>query len=512
MTAIDFVDESYHYVVVGAGTAGCVIAARLSEDPGVRVLLLEAGSGVPLEAMAVPSAWFGLLGTTADWADVTTPQTVEHKQMSWSRGKGLGGSSAINGMLFCRGHRSSYDAWGLPGWGFDDLLPYFKRSETAKGRDPAIRGVDGPVIVGPSVDQHPVTSAGLGAAVEVGFRRAEDIAGGLEEGFGWVDLNVVDGRRQSAADSYLTTALDRGRDNLRVVTDALVRRVLVSEGRCTGVEYDVAGRVTEVRCVAGGTVVVTAGAIGTPQLLMLSGIGPAAHLQDHQIPLVVDSPAVGENLFDHPTSGVVYASSRAVPHSATERGGLQGMIRTEQSAVDGPDVQIMMVSQPIRDMSVLGPDMNAGYAVLASLMLPRSRGVLRLQNATPGAAPLIDPRYLTDPRDLAAMAKGLAVARRIGTAGALRPWRDGESWPGAQVDDDDLHHWVPRNLLSYYHYAGTCRMGTDEQAVVDTRLRVRGVSGLCVADASVLPGPISANTNATVYAVAERAVELLRTT
>ncbi len=313
--------RGYEYVVVGAGTAGCVLAARLSED-GVRVLLLEAGGARALESMAMPPAWPTLMGSSADWADRTVPQQVTGTCVSWPRGRGLGGSSSINAMNFVRGHRASYDAWvtaGAKGWGYDDLLPAFKRSEHTEDRDPAVRGVGGPLMPGPAVRRHPIAEAGLEAAEQAGYPMARDISSGLEEGFGWCDLSIVDGRRQSAADAYLAPILSR--PNVDVVTDTLVHQVLMDGDRCRAVEYHVGAETFVAECT--GEVVLAAGAVGTPQLLMLSGIGPADHLEDNGIEVVADLPGVGANLHDHPMCGVVYQSAQPVPHGDNNHGEVQ---------------------------------------------------------------------------------------------------------------------------------------------------------------------------------------------
>jgi choline dehydrogenase-like flavoprotein len=499
---------SYDFIVVGAGTAGCVLAARLSENGAARVLLLEAGSRQPLEAMSVPPAWPTLLGTSADWADTTVVQAATGTALAWPRGRGLGGSSSINAMNFLRGHRASYDAWvtaGAKGWGFDDLLPAFKRSENTKGRDPAVRGVGGPLTPGPAVHRHPIAEAGLEAAGQAGYPIVRDITSGLEEGFGWGDLSIVDGRRQSAADAYLTPALHR--PNLEVVTDALVPRVLMDGDRCRGVEYRVGAETLIAECTR--DVVLAAGTIGTPQLLMLSGIGPADHLQDQGIKVVADLPGVGANLHDHPVCGVVYQSAQTVPHAINNHGEVQGMLSTGIGK-HGPDVQIQFVDVPLHADSMAGPDMGHGYTIMVSLMAPFSRGSLRLASNTPGVPPVIDPAYYTDPRDLVIVIAGLRIARDIGAAPALARWRGREALPGPEVrDPEDLRNYVKTNIRSYSHYAGTCAIGADERSVVDTSLRVHGTSSLRVADASVMPSPVSANTNATVYAIAERAAELI---
>jgi choline dehydrogenase len=498
--------DSYDYIIVGGGTAGCVLASRLSENADTRVLLLEAGASEPLELMAVPPAWPTLQGTSADWGGTTVKQAAVGREFAWPRGRGLGGSSNINGLLFARGHRASYDAWsgvGAKGWDYADLLPFFQRSETTVGRDGAVRGRTGPMAVAPAAQPHPVVTASLDAAVEVGYTRATDISSGLEEGVGLTDVTVVDGRRQSAADAYLTPAL--ARPNLDVVTDALVHQVRVDGGRCTGVRYSTGNQTVTVGC--SDEVVLTAGAVGSPQLLMLSGIGPATHLREVGVEVVLDLPGVGANLHDHPMTGITYTASRPLPPSSNNHGEAFGLMRSDPSLA-GPDLQVVFCACPIYDPTLQGP--AQGYTILANLMSPHSRGSLRLAGADPLLPPLLDPNYLADNRDLDALVTGLGIVREIGRASALDPWRGEEVLPTPDITDDAaLRAYVRDSLMTYWHYVGTCRIGMDDMAVVDERLRVRGIDGLRVADASVIPSIPSANTNATVLAIAERAAELL---
>jgi choline dehydrogenase len=348
----------------------------------------------------------------------------------------------------------------------------------------------------------------LAAAVEVGYPRAVDLSGGLEEGFGWCDLNIVAGRRQNAADAYLTPILGR-RPNLRVVTDALVHGVRLHAGRCVGVDYSVGTKVLAADC--SGEVVLTAGTVGSAQLLMLSGFGPQSHLHEVGVDVVQDLPGVGANLHDHPMCGIVYRSAQPVPAGVNNHGEVQGLIRSN-AAMDTPDLQIMFVDVPLREDMLPGPDMGAGYTITVALMRPDSRGSIRLADAAPGTAPVIDPNYYAEPRDLNTVAVGLRAARNIGGAPALDRWRGEEVLPGLEVQDEKRLRAYPRtNLRSYSHYAGTCRIGpADDGGVIDTELRVHGISGLRVTDASVMPSPVSANTNATVYAIAERAAALIR--
>jgi choline dehydrogenase-like flavoprotein len=487
-----------------------VLAARLSENPDARVLLLEAGARTPLKAVAPAAAWSTLIGSSMDWGDETVVLEGIGRAVKLSRGRGLGGSSAINAMAFLRGHRSSYDAWvtaGAKGWGFADLLPYFKRTEHVDGRDPAVRGRSGPVRPGPTAPPHPIAEAALEAARQAGHPIADDINSGLENGFGVTDMNIVEGRRQSAADAYLLPVLDR--PNLDVLTNALVHRLVLNGDRCSGVEYSVGPQTFTACC--DGEILLTAGAIGSPQVLLASGIGPQHHLNDVGITVLTDLPGVGANLHDHPMSGVIYHSARAVPPSNGNDGEIKGLIRS-RDGLASPDLQIMFVSRPLGTQTRPGPGRGEGYEIAVSLVTPVSRGSVRLASPVPGAAPLLDPRYYTDIRDVDAVVAGLRVARDLGDMPAFAPWRGEESQPGAEVRrDEDLRAYVRDSASSYFHYAGTCRIGTDADAVVDTELRVHGLRGVRVADASVMPSPVSANTNATVYAIAERAAELVRT-
>jgi choline dehydrogenase len=502
-------ESDYDYIIVGAGTAGSVIAARLSEDKRNRVLLIEAGSATALPQMATPGIWPTLLGTSADWGDSTVAQSFLGAPLYAPRGKALGGSSSIHGLNFLRGHRTSYDAWvdqGATGWGFDDLLPYFRRSETTVGRDAALRGTDGPLLIATTPEPSPVVVAALAAAVEVGYSLADDISSGAETGFGLSDANVHNGTRESAADVYLRPIAERS--NLTIVTDAMVRRLLINDGICTGVEYASGLRWTVA--IAAREVILTAGAIGSAQLLMLSGVGPADQLAELGIEVELDLPGVGANLHDHPMSTIVYEHARPLEGNPQNIWGQGvGLVHTRDD-LDGPDLQVLLISQPYRSQSLPGPGPDGGYAIAFSAMLPVSRGSVRLASRDHSVAPLIDPNYLGDERDQKVMIDGLRIARAIGDADALADWRGAEVQPGRALDGEDaMLAYLRESLVVYFHYAGTCRVGTDDMAVVDTDLRVRGISRLRVADASIMPSPVSANTNATVFAIAERAAQLI---
>ena len=496
---------AYDFIVVGAGTAGSVVAARLSEEADARVLLLEAGAGSVTSTSAFPPAWTSMLASSQNWGGNMTVQTATGTAPHIGRGKGIGGSSSINAMVFARGHRDSYADWangGAKGWAFDDLLPYFMRSETAPHGDPALRGVNGPLTVQPAGQLHEVTHALLSAATQCGYRRATDVSGGLELGVGPVDLTIVNGRRQSAADAYLNAALNR--PNLELVPDVLVHRVLVNRNRATGVEY---GTGPTVETAFAGEVILCAGAIGTPQLLMVSGIGPAQHLREVGIDVVHDMPGVGSNFQDHVISVALYQASRAVPPSTCNHGEAIGLIRSDVAESGAPDIQLMFSE----NLAGAGPEVPNHYGIMVSALQPHSRGTVRLAGADPSLLPLVDPNFLSDERDLAALTQGVRIANEIGKAPAMDGWRGVELVPGPAADDPQaLQGFVKASAGSHYHPAGTCAIGDTVAAVVDNDLRVHGIGNLRVVDASVMPSLPSNNTVATVYAIADRGAELIR--
>jgi choline dehydrogenase len=499
--------SSYDFIVVGAGSAGSVVAARLSENPGAQVLLLEAGPASGPAAVSVPPAWFTLIGSEVDWGYSTVEQPgLANAALPYPRGKMLGGSSSINGMLYLRADRSSYDDWaadGAPGWGYDDLLPYFRRSETADGRDSRYRGTDGPMRPGRATNVHPVARALLAAFGELGYPMAADLNGADREGASRPELNVADGVRQSAADGYLRPVL--GRANLTVLTGAAVRRLTLSATRCTGVEYALHGELRTAE--ATGEVIVCAGAIGSPHLLQLSGIGPADALRTHGIDVRVDLPGVGENLADHPLASVIYAPRKPIPAGSNNHGDVIAPLRTDP-ALAAPDVELLFIDIPFARPNMPAP--TEGFSIAFSAIRPHSRGSVMLVSSDPETAPLIDPGFLTDERDMRTMLNALRLARKIGGAQALAEWRQEEAQPGPAVRTEiQERDYLRRSTGSYSHPVGTCRLGNDERAVTDLELRVRGVDGLRIADASVMPSIPAAPTNATVLAIAERAAAII---
>jgi choline dehydrogenase len=498
----------YDFIVVGAGTAGCVVAARLSQDPGVRVLVLEAGGAERTLAMRVPNAWPYNLGSAVDWADVTTGQ-ADAGPVAYPRGRGLGGSGAINAMAHVRGHRAVYDCWaagGAAGWGFADLLPYLRRSERAAGRDPALRGTAGPVRVAPPgrANRHPVAVAFAKALHLAGAPVTDDLSGPRQEGVAWVDLAIAGGERVSPADAYLRPVLDR--PNLVVRTGWLVTCLHVKHGRCTGVSYLRDGVPAQAR--VSGEVIVCAGAVGSPQLLLASGIGPTGQLRTLGIRPVADIPAVGENLQDHPVVMACYASPVPLPTSAYNHGEVYAALRSDLAG-GYPDLHLFPISLPLAPPGCKPPP--AGFILAAAVVAPDSRGSVRLASANPRHAPLIDPGFLQETRDVDRLEQALRLVRQCAASAAFAGLRQAEVWPGAQVNTGaDLRSCIRRTVGSYYHPVGTCRMGTGADAVVDPQLRVHGLAGLRVADASVMPIIPNAPPHATVLAIAERAAELIR--
>jgi choline dehydrogenase len=496
----------YDYIVVGAGTAGCVVAARLTEDARTRVLLVEAGSLLRTRAMTVPNEWPVNLGSAANWGDSTTPQ-ADAGSVVYPRGRAVGGSSAINAMAHVRGHRAVYDGWaagGAAGWAFAELLPYFRRSERAAGRDLALRGTAGPVAVAPAVDRHPVARAFVEALAVAGYRCTDDLSGEEQEGVAWIDLAIAGGQRVSSADAYLRPALDR--PNLVVEADCLVTSLSVRRGRCTGVRYVRDGAPAEAE--TSGEVILSAGAIGSPQLLILSGIGQARRLRAVGIDVVADLEQVGENLQDHAVVMASYASRSQLPASKYNNGEACAALRSGLAGAY-PDLHLFPILLPLAPPGCEPP--SAGYVLAASVVAPDSRGSVRLAAAAPDAAPLIDPGFLRDGRDLDRLEQGMAMIREAADGPAFSAVRKAEVWPGPQVRASAaLRGYIRRKVGSYYHPVGTCRMGSDADAVVDTQLRVRAVTGLRVADASVMPTIPNAHPNATVLAIAERAADLIR--
>ncbi len=520
--------EGYDYVLVGAGSAGCVLANRLTEDAGVSVLLLEAGGPDDRAEIHIPAAFSKLFQSDVDWNYHTAPQThMDGRSLYWPRGKTLGGSSSINAMIYIRGNAADYDDWaalGCDGWGYADVLPYFKKSEdSSRGQGP-YHGSGGPLRVERPRDPAPVMRAFLEAAAEAGYPETADFNGADQIGAGLYDLTQKRGRRHSAAAAFLKAAMKR--PNLTVWTHAHARRVTLKNGRATGVELDRDGETLVVR--ARREVVLCGGAINTPQLLMLSGIGPAAHLAAMGVETVVDRAEVGQNLQDHLITGLRTRLPRGgslidaegllnvAKYLLFRRGMLTsnvaeaGLFVTTRAGEVVPDVQFH-VAPALFENHGLVPPSEHGFSLGPTLVRPLSRGAIRLASNDPYAHPTIDPNYLADPADAASLVAGLKIARDIIRQPALAPFRGAELDPGVDIQSDaGLRDYVRQTSETLYHPVGTCRMGADDASVVDPSLCVRGVRGLRVVDASVMPTIPNGNTNAAALMIGEKAADLMR--
>jgi len=517
----------YDYIVVGAGSAGCVLASRLSEDAACRVLLLEAGTADSDPRIHIPAAFVRLFRSSADWARYTEPQAgAGGRRMYWPLGRVLGGSSSINAMIYIRGHRSDYDGWaasGCEGWGYADVLPYFIRSEDNARGASQWHGVGGPLRVEDQRDPSPLSGAFVDAAVSAGALANSDFNGPEQAGAGLYQATQRGGRRHSAAAAFLRPALSR--PNLEVRTGAHAARILFDGDRAAGVEFLQDGMRKTARC--GAEVILAAGTVHSPHLLLLSGVGPAAALRRLGLPVVADRASVGDNLHDHPITGARWRLRRGLSLMAAEsipsvvdyvtrrRGMLTSIIAeaglfTSLRAGGAPDVQFHVAPVLFEEHGFRRPTEH-GFSMGPTLIRPRSRGRVSLRSADSTDAPAIDPNYLSDPEDLATLVDGLRLAREIAEQPAYRGLRGMELAPGPAVRSHAaLEAWVRGTCETLYHPVGTCRMGADADAVVDPSLRVRGVRGLRVVDASIMPVVPRGNTNAPAIMIAEKGADLIR--
>jgi choline dehydrogenase len=511
---------SYDYVIVGAGSAGCVLANRLSEDPDVSVLLLEAGPPDVNDNIHVPLGYLKLARTEIDWDFDSAPEPFcDGRRIQLPRGRVLGGSSSMNAMVYIRGNRADYDGWGVPGWSYDDLLPYFRRAEDNERGEDDFHGAGGPLPVSESRSRNPMCAAFVEAGVEAGLPRNPDFNGAEQDGVGIYQVTQRGGMRASTAVAYLHPVEDR--PNLTVLPYMLAHRILFEGTRAVGVEAAQLGQLQQFR--AEREVILSGGAYGSPQLLMLSGIGDAEHLTLREVEVLVDLPAVGEGLSDHPAAQAVYTTPEPVslllalePPALAEFEESQTGVFTSNLAESGgfarvlddspaPDVQFHVAPVQIVDEGMTDPEEH-GIWLSPCVLQPESRGSVRLSSNDPTHKPVIRNNFYATGRDMETAIGGMRLLMDIAGQPALKPYCVDPFNVPDSLSDDDLRAHIARTTFAVYHPVGTCAMGS----VVDDQLRVNGVEGLRVVDASVMPMVPRGNTNAPTIAVAERASDLIR--
>ena len=520
----------YEYIIVGAGSAGCVLANRLTDDGRHRVLLIEAGPKNNALSLKIPAAVLkNLQSTKYNWAYQGEPEPeLGGRVITHDRGKTLGGSSSINGLCFIRGHALDFEGWrqsGCEGWGYADVLPYFKRLENYSGGESEYRGGDGPLAVHRPKPQNPLYKAFIEAGRDAGYQTTDDICGYRQEGFGVFDMSIENGERNSTAKAYLDPA--RPRKNLTVITNTQVQKILFNGNEATGISYKKAdGEIIKVDALK--EVILSAGAVGSPQLLMLSGVGPASHLKDHGISIIADMPGVGQNLNDHPDFVLKYKCLEPVSIWPQTRlvgrtlAGIRWLLRRDgicasnqfeavacvrsAAGVEYPDIQLTISPAAVDDQTWT-PLPEHAFQIHVGLMRNFSRGNITLRDSDPASAPRILANYMKDPRDRDLLLKGIRIVREIANQPAFKPFRGEEIYPGvAAQTDNELNVCLDEKLNTQWHLSGTARMGdsNNREAVVDPHGKVHGLSKLRIVDASIMPAATNGNTNSPTIMIAEK--------
>ncbi len=524
--------DGFDYIVIGSGSAGCAVAARLSENPDVSVLLLEAGGDGDDPRIRTPAAFGSLVNTRFDWGFRTAPQTELHnRQIYFPRGRAIGGTGAINYMIYLRGHPSDYDQWrqlGCEGWSWNDVLPYFKRSEDNRTHVDDLHGQDGPIVVDRQSELNELTDIFLEACQDTGIPFNDDLNGSHLDGCGYFPATLKNNERCSSAVAYLQPAISR--KNLTVLSSATVLRIAIENGRATCVDYLRHGQ--SLRAHAGAEVVLCAGAIGSPQILQLSGVGPAEVLRAAGVEVVHDLPGVGENLQDHLhyrsrweiTKPLTFYGRSAdqgaavqQQYNAEKSGPLttnhfeSGAFLSSRGGLAAPDLELLMIPFFVSPAAPeLRPPDRHGITISGFPTRPHSRGKVSILSGDPLDRPMIDPRYLTEPEDMRMMLEIVKRTRDIVASRKFDAVRGLEVCPGAKNQtDEDLMDDIRSVSSTSYHPVGSCKMGVDDMAVVDPQLRVRGLSGLRIADVSIMPTMNTGHPNAPAYMIAEKAADLL---
>jgi len=529
--------DRFDYIIVGAGSAGCVLANRMTEDPNVTVALLEAGGKNTSLLVRMPAGVGNLISTkgVSNWGFETTPQAfMDGRRLYQPRGRGWGGSSAINGMIYIRGHARDYDNWrqmGLTGWGYADVLPYFKRSQHHEDGGDSWNGEGGPLWVSRGPPGDPIYKAFIQAGKQAGYPVTRDFNGHQQEGVGPYHLTIRDGERWSASAAYLQPVVGV-RPNLKVISNAHAGRIIIERKTAVGVEFSAGPGKPVQSLYAKREVLVCGGAFQSPHLLLMSGIGPADELKKLGVPVEHDSPEVGRNLQDHLDASIIYEMTKPISMYSKTKGWKQPMIglqylfakeghgRTNhlhagaflktRGELDRPDIQLHLVNAVMLDHARVKADRD-GFTIHACQLRPDSRGTVTLASRNPFDAPLIDPRYLAEENDRRTMRDSVRIVRDICGQNALKLYRGPEMKPGPDVRTDaEIDAWIRQNAETIYHPVGTCRMGVDDKAPVDEELRVRGIDSLRVIDASVMPTLIGGNTNAPTIMIAEKMSDILR--